>query len=147
MLATGRSGSMSWLRGPWIVGVAISSPALEMICGVTQSSSKRPMPYPSSLERESSSNLFYSPTLCTRHCRQVRISFSSKKIVQLYVRQLKVHTHYNFQHIFYHYLSDLVTVRDPEDDDDTPDPKTIVAVEVFDTKTGATHYWSLEKLR
>ena len=41
----------------------------------------------------------------------------------------------------------MVTVRDPEDDDDTPDPKTIVAVEVFDTKTGATHYWSLEKLR
>ena len=39
------------------------------------------------------------------------------------------------------------SVYDPEDDDDTPDPKTIVAVEVFDTKTGATHYWSLEKLR
>lgn len=26
-------------------------------------------------------------------------------------------------------------------------PKTIVAVEVTDTKNGATHYWSLEKLR
>ena len=43
--------------------------------------------------------------------------------------------------------SDLVTVRDPEDDDDTPEPKTIVAVEVLDTKNGATHYWSIDKLR
>ena len=42
---------------------------------------------------------------------------------------------------------DLVTLRDPDDDDDTPDPKTIVAVEVLDTKNGSTHYWSLEKLR
>ena len=45
-----------------------------------------------------------------------------------------------------HFL-DLVTLRDPDDDDDTPDPKTIVAVEVLDTKNGSTHYWSLEKLR
>jgi kinesin family protein 1 len=44
-------------------------------------------------------------------------------------------------------LTDLVTVRDPDDDDDTPDPKTIVAVEVLDTRSGATHFWSLEKLR
>ena len=42
---------------------------------------------------------------------------------------------------------DLVTLRDPDDDDDTPDPKTIVGVEVLDTKNGSTHYWSLEKLR
>ncbi|XP_041378535.1 kinesin-like protein unc-104 isoform X3 [Gigantopelta aegis] len=36
----------------------------------------------------------------------------------------------------------------PEDrDPDRPFPKTIVAVEVQDTKNGATHYWSLEKLR
>ena len=42
---------------------------------------------------------------------------------------------------------DLVTLRDPDDDDDTPEPKTIVAVEVLDTKNGATHYWSIEKLR
>ena len=42
---------------------------------------------------------------------------------------------------------DLVTIRDPEDDDDSPEPRTIVAVEVTDVKNGATHYWSLEKLR
>ena len=45
------------------------------------------------------------------------------------------------------FFSDLVTLRDPDDDDDTPEPKTIVAVEVLDTKNGATHYWSIEKLR
>ena len=28
-----------------------------------------------------------------------------------------------------------------------PVPRTIVAVEVTDTKNGATHYWTLEKLR
>ena len=28
-----------------------------------------------------------------------------------------------------------------------PPSRTIVAVEVTDTKNGATHYWSLEKLR
>jgi hypothetical protein len=44
-------------------------------------------------------------------------------------------------------IVDLVTVRDPDDDDDSPEPKTIVSVEVLDTKNGATHYWSLEKLR
>ena len=45
------------------------------------------------------------------------------------------------------FFTDLVTLRDPDDDDDTPEPKTIVAVEVLDTKNGATHYWSIEKLR
>ena len=44
-------------------------------------------------------------------------------------------------------VADLVTVRDPDDDDDSPDPKTMVAVEVLDTRNGATHFWSLEKLR
>ena len=49
--------------------------------------------------------------------------------------------------IFFFFISDLVTLRDPDDDDDTPEPRTIVAVEVLDTKNGATHYWSIEKLR
>ena len=44
-------------------------------------------------------------------------------------------------------IPDLITVRDPDDDDDSPDPRTIVAVEVTDTKNGASHFWSLEKLR
>lgn len=36
----------------------------------------------------------------------------------------------------------------PEDEfGQTPIPRTIVAVEVTDTKNGATHHWSLEKLR
>ncbi|XP_063876527.1 kinesin-like protein unc-104 isoform X4 [Scylla paramamosain] len=34
-----------------------------------------------------------------------------------------------------------------EDEEDRPIPRTIVAVEVQDTKNGATHYWTLEKLR
>ncbi len=34
-----------------------------------------------------------------------------------------------------------------ERDETRPFPRTIVAVEVQDTKNGATHYWSLEKLR
>uniref|UniRef100_A0A0A9X260 Kinesin-like protein unc-104 n=2 Tax=Lygus hesperus TaxID=30085 RepID=A0A0A9X260_LYGHE len=41
---------------------------------------------------------------------------------------------------------DLVPVEN-DDDSDRPFPRTIVAVEVLDTKNGATHYWSLEKLR
>lgn len=31
--------------------------------------------------------------------------------------------------------------------EDRPFPRTVVAVEVQDLKNGATHYWSLEKLR
>ena len=34
-----------------------------------------------------------------------------------------------------------------ERDETRPFPRTIVAVEVQDTKNGATHYWALEKLR
>ncbi|KAI5748989.1 hypothetical protein M8J76_003834 [Diaphorina citri] len=34
-----------------------------------------------------------------------------------------------------------------EEDEDRPLPRTIVAVEVLDTKNGATHYWALQKLR
>lgn len=34
-----------------------------------------------------------------------------------------------------------------DDEEDRPFPRTIVAVEVQDTKNGATHYWTLEKLR
>ena len=40
---------------------------------------------------------------------------------------------------------DLIPPEDREED--RPFPKTIVAVEVQDLKNGATHYWSLEKLR
>ncbi|XP_066589122.1 kinesin-like protein unc-104 isoform X3 [Prorops nasuta] len=42
---------------------------------------------------------------------------------------------------------DLLPPTDEEDDDDRPFPRTIVAVEVQDTKNGATHYWTLDKLR
>lgn len=31
--------------------------------------------------------------------------------------------------------------------EDQPFPRTVVAVEVQDLKNGATHYWSLEKLK
>jgi kinesin family protein 1 len=42
---------------------------------------------------------------------------------------------------------DLLPALDEDDDEDRPFPRTIVAVEVQDTKNGATHYWTLEKLR
>ncbi|GJQ82255.1 kinesin-3B [Trypoxylus dichotomus] len=42
---------------------------------------------------------------------------------------------------------DLRPMPDYDQDDDCAPPKTIVAVEVQDTKNGATHYWSLDKLR
>ncbi|XP_042870509.1 kinesin-like protein unc-104 isoform X8 [Penaeus japonicus] len=41
----------------------------------------------------------------------------------------------------------LLEEEEEEDEDDRPTPRTIVAVEVQDTKNGATHYWTLEKLR
>ena len=41
--------------------------------------------------------------------------------------------------------TELVPVRDR--DIPRPFPRTVVGVEVQDTKNGATHYWSLEKLR
>nr|XP_032519152.1 kinesin-like protein unc-104 [Danaus plexippus plexippus] len=37
--------------------------------------------------------------------------------------------------------------RDEADDEYRPSAPTVVAVEVTDTKNGATHYWTLEKLR
>jgi hypothetical protein len=39
----------------------------------------------------------------------------------------------------------VVQQEDPLDG--APQPRTLVAVEVTDMKNGATHYWSLEKLR
>uniref|UniRef100_A0A8D9ETD0 Kinesin-like protein unc-104 n=1 Tax=Cacopsylla melanoneura TaxID=428564 RepID=A0A8D9ETD0_9HEMI len=42
---------------------------------------------------------------------------------------------------------ELVTAVDQEEDDGRPTPRTMVAVEVLDTKNGATHYWALDKLR
>ncbi|XP_046427428.1 kinesin-like protein unc-104 isoform X4 [Neodiprion virginianus] len=42
---------------------------------------------------------------------------------------------------------DLLPAIEDEDDDERPFPRTIVAVEVQDTKNGATHYWTLDKLR
>lgn len=39
------------------------------------------------------------------------------------------------------------TYADDDDDFSKRYPPTIVAVEVTDTKNGATHYWTLEKLR
>ncbi|XP_076053656.1 kinesin family member unc-104 isoform X4 [Oratosquilla oratoria] len=41
----------------------------------------------------------------------------------------------------------LPLLEEDEDEEDRPTPRTIVAVEVQDTKNGATHYWTLEKLR
>ncbi|XP_065219254.1 kinesin-like protein unc-104 isoform X1 [Planococcus citri] len=45
--------------------------------------------------------------------------------------------------------ADFLSVAQDDDiyDEERPFPKTIVAVEVLDTKNGATHYWTLEKLR
>ncbi|XP_076474178.1 kinesin family member unc-104 isoform X6 [Bombus vancouverensis nearcticus] len=43
--------------------------------------------------------------------------------------------------------SDLLPVIDDEEEEERPFPRTIVAVEVQDTKNGATHYWTLDKLR
>lgn len=34
-----------------------------------------------------------------------------------------------------------------DDDADRPFPRTYVAIEVLDTKNGATHYWTLDKLK
>ncbi|KAJ8923444.1 hypothetical protein NQ315_002003 [Exocentrus adspersus] len=42
---------------------------------------------------------------------------------------------------------DLRPIIDYDQDEDTTIPRTIVAVEVQDIKNGATHYWSLDKLR
>nr|XP_042903494.1 kinesin-like protein unc-104 isoform X2 [Parasteatoda tepidariorum] len=44
-------------------------------------------------------------------------------------------------------LPDMLNHDDIEDGMDRPYPRTIVAVEVQDTKNGATHYWTLSKLR
>ncbi|EDV98378.1 kinesin-like protein unc-104 isoform X13 [Drosophila grimshawi] len=45
-------------------------------------------------------------------------------------------------------LASSVTPTQPDDEYGAPPvSKTLVAVEVTDTKNGATHYWSLEKLR
>lgn len=45
-------------------------------------------------------------------------------------------------------LASAATPLQSEDEFGAPPvSKTIVAVEVTDTKNGATHYWSLEKLR
>lgn len=46
-------------------------------------------------------------------------------------------------------LAPIATTPTPNDDEfgNPPAPKTLVAVEVTDTKNGATHYWTLEKLR
>ncbi|XP_046819717.1 kinesin-like protein unc-104 isoform X1 [Vespa crabro] len=41
----------------------------------------------------------------------------------------------------------LPIATDGEEEEERPFPRTIVAVEVQDTKNGATHYWTLEKLR
>ncbi|CAL7940669.1 unnamed protein product [Xylocopa violacea] len=42
---------------------------------------------------------------------------------------------------------DLLPVSDDDEEEERPFPRTIVAVEVQDTKNGATHYWTLDKLR
>ncbi|XP_051165598.1 kinesin-like protein unc-104 isoform X5 [Leptopilina boulardi] len=42
---------------------------------------------------------------------------------------------------------DLLPTIEDEEEDERPFPRTIVAIEVQDTKNGATHYWTLDKLR
>lgn len=44
-------------------------------------------------------------------------------------------------------LAITASENDLDEDGERVFPRTIVAVEVQDTKNGATHYWSLEKLR
>ena len=43
--------------------------------------------------------------------------------------------------------SDLLPVVDEDEEEERPFPRTIVAVEVQDLKNGATHYWTLDKLK
>ena len=43
--------------------------------------------------------------------------------------------------------ADLLPIRDPDEEEERPPPRTVVGVEVQDLKNNATHFWSLEKLR
>lgn len=43
--------------------------------------------------------------------------------------------------------TELLPPTEEDDEEERPVQRTIVAVEVQDTKNGATHYWTLEKLR
>lgn len=42
---------------------------------------------------------------------------------------------------------ELLSAEPEKERDPRPFPSTVVAVEVQDLKNGATHYWSLEKLK
>lgn len=42
---------------------------------------------------------------------------------------------------------ELLSPEPEKDRDSRPFPRTVVAVEVQDLKNGATHYWSLDKLK
>ncbi len=44
-------------------------------------------------------------------------------------------------------INNFDDLQDSEDGNERPYPRTVVAVEVTDLKNGATHYWSLNKLR
>ena len=108
------------------------------------------MLFPSNSKRGSSFSSFSLLIHFTHQCLQVnrffvisRYEIISNNLLNLVISYLTIY----YAYVFFNYYSDLVTLRDPDDDDDTPDPKTIVAVEVLDTKNGSTHYWSLEKLR
>lgn len=68
-------------------------------------------------------------------------------------RQPSVHSQVQFQFVLltdtlYSPLPpDLLPPDAAKDREKRPFPRTIVAVEVQDQKNGATHYWTLEKLR
>ena len=43
--------------------------------------------------------------------------------------------------------TELLPKLEEDEEEERPFPRTIVAVEVQDTKSGATHYWTLDNLR
>uniref|UniRef100_A0A8C3TVE5 Kinesin-like protein n=1 Tax=Catharus ustulatus TaxID=91951 RepID=A0A8C3TVE5_CATUS len=138
---SGQSGNSSSPSGPLGSGSGTSSPPSVTCSGAMLSSSRKPMP--SALQAqaarsaeesspEAAHEAFCPPRCLTSSSAPLQVQFQFVLLTDTLYSPLP---------------PDLLPPDAAKDREKRPFPRTIVAVEVQDQKNGATHYWTLEKLR
>lgn len=134
----GLRGKENWQCGASASGGATSSPLSVTSYGAVPSSSRRPTPSVSSSRKRFKKLLSLRPTSVpsgsaahTCFC-ETQVQFQFVLLTDTLYSPLP---------------PDLLPPEATKDREKRQFPRTIVAVEVQDQKNGATHYWTLEKLR
>lgn len=145
----GQSGRQNWPSGLSGNGDSISSPLSETCSGEMQFSSRRLMPLVWSWRKRYIEIILGQPYdhYLNFFFRYVAVPLNKYDIFPSFSLQVQFQFVLLTDTLYSPLPPDLLPPSIAKDREKRLFPRTIVAVEVQDQKNGATHYWTLDKLR